>query len=259
MGRTRGPPQGCEEDSDATNQFPMLSGVPALDRELNMVADLPSFSGGDTWGKAHPIAADLPANDELTRQFLDVYPSQVPENFAILQLPAEIFSWTTQVLQVAESSLTADRKAATSPSTERGDGGQGTAPTWGTTTTPASLCYPTTSGISSSKHSSTFTGQPTGKPMADLRGLVATQWLRVFCAKPQATWLRRFGAVSGPAPCTSRARRICALSSDLGREHATTSTPRNVSSGQRPHSSCKLCSNTPVPGKRRIREIHAKQ
>jgi hypothetical protein len=229
-----------------------------LKGELNVVADLLSFSGGDTRGKAHPIAADLPANDELTRRFLETYPSQVPENFAILQLPADILSWTTQVLQIAESSLTGDRKAATSPSTGRGDGGQGTAPTWGTTTTPASLCYPTTSGISSSEHSSTSTGQPTGKPMADLRELVATQWSRVLCAKPQATWLRRFGAVSGPAPCTSRARRTCALSYDLGCERATTSTPQNASSGQRPHSFCERCSNTPVPG-RKIRETHAKQ
>jgi hypothetical protein len=187
-----------------------------------------------------------------------MYPSQMPENFAISQLPADILSCTMQVLQVAKSSLMADRKAATNHTTERGDGGQGTAPTLGTTVTPVLLCYPTTSGISSSDHFSTSIRQPTGKPMTDLRGLVTTQWLRVLCAKPQATWLRRFGAVSGPVPCTSRDRRTCALLSDLGCKYAATSTPRSRSSGQRPHSSCELCSNIPVL-ERKIRETIMKQ
>ncbi len=50
------------------------------------MADLLSFAGDDSRGKGHPIAADMPANDELTRRFLALYPSQVPKNFAISQL-----------------------------------------------------------------------------------------------------------------------------------------------------------------------------
>ena len=38
--------------------------------ELNVVADILSFTGGDTQGKAHPIEADLPANDKPTVNFL---------------------------------------------------------------------------------------------------------------------------------------------------------------------------------------------
>ncbi|KAI2496578.1 hypothetical protein MHU86_17906 [Fragilaria crotonensis] len=34
---------------------------------------------------------------------------------------------------------------------------------------------------------------------ADLREIVANQWSRVLCAKPQATWLRRFGSHIGSA------------------------------------------------------------
>ena len=219
-----------------------------LKGELNVVADLLSFAGGGAREKVHPIAADMPANDELTRRFLNLYPSQVPVNFAISQLPDDVLSWTTQVLQVAESSLTADKRAVTSHMTEPGEGGQGTARMSDTQLTPASLCYPTTNGTCSSEHSSTSTGQQTGKPMADLQELVATQWSRVLCAKPQATWLRRFGAVSGPAPCTSRDRRTCDPSSDPGSKRATTSIPRNGSSEQRPHNSCELCSSKPGRG-----------
>ena len=170
-----------------------------LKGELNVVADLLSLAGDDSRGKSHPIAADMPANDKLTCRFLASYPSQVPEDFVISQLPEEILSWTTQVLQVAESYLTADKRAATSRTIEPGADGAGTATTSGTELTPTSLCYPTTSVTSSSGPSSTFTGTPTGTPGADLREIVASQWSLVLCAKPQATWLRRFGAILGSA------------------------------------------------------------
>ena len=80
--------------------------------ELNLVADLLSFAG-EGRGERHPLAFNDPADDELTERFLTALPSQVPENFVISQLPEEILCWTTQVLRVAESSLTADRKEAT--------------------------------------------------------------------------------------------------------------------------------------------------
>ena len=100
------------------------------------MADLSSFAGDDSRGKSHPIAADMPSNDELTRRFLASYPSQVPASFAISQLPDEIPSWTTQVLQVAESYLTADKRAAMSHSTKAGKGGSGTVATSATALTP---------------------------------------------------------------------------------------------------------------------------
>lgn len=215
-----------------------------LKGELNVVADLLSFAGDDSRGKSHPIAADMPANDELTCRFLSSFPSQVPANFAISQLPDEILSWTTQVLRAAESYLTDDKKAAMSRTTEHGAGGMDTALTSGTVLTPSSLCYPSTSGTSSSGRSSTSTGTPSGTPGADLREIVANQWSRVLCEKPQATWLRRFGAISGSAPCTSRDRRTCDHPSGLGSRPATTSTPRNENKKQRRPSSCEQCSNS---------------
>lgn len=177
--------------------------------ELNLVADLLSFSG-EGRGKRHPLAFDDPPNDELTARFLSTLPSQVPASFVISQLPDEILSWTVQVLLVAELSLTEGRRAATKYLTEPGGGGPAIAGTLATTVTPTSLCYPSTSRSSSSERSSTFIAWPSGAPMADLQALVRSQWSRVLCAKPQATWLRRFGGISGEAPCTSRDLPTCA-------------------------------------------------
>ncbi len=179
--------------------------------ELNVVADLLSFSGSDR-GKKHPLAFDHPANDELTARFLSALPSQVPESFVISQLPEEILSWTTRVLQAAELSLMGDKRGATRPTTGHGGGGRDTATTWGTETTPTSLCYPSLSKNSSSARSSTSIELPSGTPLADLPELVKNQWLQALCAKPQATWLRRFGGIWGKAPCTSRVLPTCAHS-----------------------------------------------
>ena len=215
-----------------------------LKGELNVVADLLSFAGDGSRGKDHPIAADMPANDELTRRFLVHYPSQVPASFAISQLPDEILSWTTQVLRVAESYLTEDKRAATSRTTEPGGDGSVTVCTSGTVLTPFSLCYPTESGTSSLEPFSISIEPPSGTQGADLRGIVANQWSRVLCAKPQATWLRRFGAISGSAPCTSKDLRTCALSLDPGSRPATMATPRSESKRPRLPNSCEQCSNS---------------
>ena len=163
----------------------MLPRLAASDGELNVVADLLSFAGDDSRGKSYSIAAeDMSSNDELTCRFLSSFHSQVPANFAISQLPVEILFWTTQVLQVAESYLTDNKKAAMSRSTEHRAGGMDSASTSGTVLTPSSLCYPSTSGTSSSGPSSTSTGIPSGTPGANLQEIVADQWLRVLCEKP---------------------------------------------------------------------------
>ena len=183
--------------------------------ELNLVADLLSFAG-EGRGKRHPLAFDDLADDELTERFLTALPSQVPENFVISQLPEEILCWTTQVLRVAESSLTADKKEAMKCSTGLGGDGKVIASTSATSVTTTSLCYPSTSRSSSSERSSTSIELPAGTPMADLQGLVKSQWSQVLCAKPQATWLRRFGSISGKVPCTSRGLPTCDPSCECG-------------------------------------------
>jgi hypothetical protein len=199
--------------------------------ELNVVADLLSFEGIDR-GKVHPIAFDRPAKDELTSSFLTHYPSQVPANFVISQLPTEILSWSMQVLRVAESYLTDAKRAAMCPLTGPGGGGKDIADTWVTQLTHTSLSYPSQSENYSSGPSSTSIDKPPGTPMADLRGLVASQWSQALCGKPQAIWLRRFGTISGSAPCTSRDQRTCDPSSDPGCALARTSTLQNDNNAQ---------------------------
>jgi hypothetical protein len=183
--------------------------------ELNVVADLLSFAGNGR-GKNHPLAFDKPADDVLTARFLHALPSQVPEDFAISRLPDEILCWTTRVLRVAESFLTDDKKGATRSTTEHGGGGKATAGTSAAILTPDSLCYQSTSRNSSSGPSSTSIEWPTGTQVADLTELVRSQWSQVLCAKPQATWLRRFGGISGEAPCTSRGLLTCDPSCECG-------------------------------------------
>ena len=64
----------------------------------NFIADLLSFAGADRSDKDHPIACDDPDNDTLTQCFHTSYPSQIPENFTISQLPSEILSCVLQIL-----------------------------------------------------------------------------------------------------------------------------------------------------------------
>ena len=172
--------------------------------ELNVVADLLSFAGSGERGKPHPLAHDHPPNDVLTQRFLQHLTEQVPETFQISQLPNEITSWVMQALQIAVLCLTAARKTATKGPTESGGVGSASAPKPATPLTPSSFCYPSTNANFSSRHSSSATAQRLGPHPDALRESVTNLWSQALSAKPQATWLRRFGAICGTAPCTSR-------------------------------------------------------
>ena len=144
-----------------------------INGKTNVVADLLSFTGTGERGKPHPLASDSPPNDVLTQRFRSQLTSQVPKSFSISQLPNEILCWITQVLQIAASSLQAVKKVDTKTPTEFGGDGQAFARMSGTKPTPASLCYPTTSAIYSSKRSSSVTGTPLGPPPGTLQAVVS--------------------------------------------------------------------------------------
>ena len=172
--------------------------------EMNVVADLLSFTGEGERGKDHPLAYDNPPNDILTQRFHSHLPSQVPENFAICQLPSEILSWVIQVLQIAASSLTAVKKDGMRASTESGDDGEGSAKSPAAEMTPSSLCYPATSANFLPRPLSSATATPIGPPAGTLQAIVQNLWCRALSGKPQATWLRRSGVICGRVPCTTR-------------------------------------------------------
>ena len=204
--------------------------------ELNTVADLLSFAGKGDRGKPHPLAHDDPPNDVLTRRFHEHLSSQVPVNFKISQLLNEILCWVTRVLRITASSLGVARKDATRTQTDCGDGGLGLGSTPDTPMIPSSLCYPTTNATSSQKLSFSVIGQPIGPPPVTLPDLVRGHWLQALSAKPQATWLRRFGTISGQAPFTSRAARTSDPSSGPYSKRTKTTTHHVTSNEQSPHN-----------------------
>jgi hypothetical protein len=63
-----------------------------------------------------------------------------------------------------------------------------------------------------------------------------------LCGMPQAIWLRRFGNVTGPAPCTSRAATTCSQISEPYSRHTTTSTPPQNDKKPSPPNCCESCS-----------------
>ena len=193
-----------------------------LKGEANLVADWLSFVGSERGGKRHPLAFDDPPDDLLTKRFHLLVPSQIPENFAISPLPNEVLSWVTQVLRTAESFLMQDRKGVTKAATEPGGAGQVSATSWVTGVTPSSLAVEL----------------PNGTQNVDLPATVRNQWSRVLCAKPQATWLRCSGVVSGRAPCTSRDLPTCDQRSDPSYALLTTSTSLPIGKKQSLPSSC---------------------
>ena len=174
----------------------------------NTVSDLLSYVG-DCRGKPHPIAADNPPDDVLTRRFHSSYPEQIPANFVICQLPDDVISWLSVVLQMAASSLWAAKKAATKTATGHGGAGSASNPQSDFKVTPSSLVYPSTNKAFSPKPFSKPCEPSSGPPPVSLTDCVRTQWLQTLCGRPQASWVRRFGAISNRAPSTTRMRPTC--------------------------------------------------
>jgi hypothetical protein len=204
--------------------------------ELNIVADLLSFEGNDR-GKHHPLAYDQPPNDVLTERFIKHLPTQVTEHFNISQLPEEISSWIMRVLRIVESSMTDSKRAAMRDSTDYGEDGRATVTTSGTTGMYTSIDYPSTREECLPKHSSAFTERPIGLQPGSLQEIVRNQWSQTLYAKPQATWLRRFGSVAGQVPCTSRDLPTCSTLSGSSSRQETTQT--HQSHNREPsHPSC---------------------
>ena len=212
----------------------------------NVVADLLSYVG-DARGKPHPIAFDSPPNDVLTHRFHSHYPDQIPEHFEICQLPDDMTSWLSEVMQMAASSLLAARKAATKTATGPGDVGLVSSHPLDTPVTPSSLLYPS--------RSRTFSPSPSFKPYAPSDGVlrasltecVRDQWWRTLCGRPQATWVRRFGAIANKAPSTSRSHPTCDPSCVLSCPPTRTLTPPRSDNGPSRQSSCEACSASPAP------------
>ena len=171
--------------------------------EVNMVADFLSFVGSER-GKGHPLAYDDPPNDILTDRFRSHLRSQVPESFNIVQLPNEILSWVSHTLRITELSLTVAKKEGTRAPTGSGVDGRDSVDNLDLTAIRTSLCFPSSNANFSSRDSCSSTEQFSGIRTGMLQESVSSRWEAALFAKPQATWVRRFGNISVTAPCTSR-------------------------------------------------------
>ena len=170
----------------------------------NVVADLLSYAAIARDGKPHPIAMDNPTDFELTQRFHKFLQPQIPADFNISNLPPSILSWVTQALQIAESSLIPNKKRVTKLATEHGNGGSDFVPKPTYKLTPSSLLYPQENGPSSAKPFSPASDPQRGLSTVPLWAQVRSQYSLALSKKPQATWLRRSGAVTSPAPCTTK-------------------------------------------------------
>jgi hypothetical protein len=180
---------------------------------LNIVADFLSFDGSSR-EKPHPLAFDSPTDTVLTQRFHQYLPAQIPANFVISPLPSKILSWVAVILQTHESYVKADKRPPMNPKTAAGDDGLDSAPEQASNLTPSSLLYHSPKSTSWPNPSLTAIEQLSGLNRVDLQATVNDQWLQALCARPQATWLRRFGSVSNKAPSTSKTRKSCDLPSN---------------------------------------------
>jgi hypothetical protein len=214
----------------------------------NIVSDLLSYVG-NCRGKPHPIAADDPPDDVLTRRFHSFYPEQIPANFEICPLPDDVISWLSVVLQMAASSLWDARKVATKTGTEHGDDGSDSNRQSDSPVTPSSLAYPSTNKAFLPKLSSKPYAPSSGPLPVRLTDCVRDQWWLTLCGKPQASWVRRFGAISNRAPSTTRTRRTCAPSSVPSCKPTPTPIRQPSANGLSPQNSCEECTACPGPNK----------
>ena len=173
-----------------------------LEGAFNDVADLLSFEGEDR-GKTNSLTVDRPPNNILTQRVLSQYPQLVPANFEISNLPPDISSFVCATMQIIESSWTRNKKKDIAASRECGTDGLASS-RMPDDFTPASITFPETSNSSWPNASLSASEKESSTRMEDMLASVKNRWRQQLSKVPLATWLRRFGNVTGTAPCTSR-------------------------------------------------------
>ena len=213
----------------------------------NVVSDLLSYEA-DLRGSPHPLASPDLSDQDLTNLFHLHLPQFIPPNFRISPLPPEILSWTTLVLEAAESSLTRAKRPATSHAIASGVVGSPSAPDAAFKLTPTSLIYPTKNRRSLSAHSfpsiTSLTGNEAPEPLVDN---VKRQWSQALSKLPQAVWLRRFGTIFNKAPFTSRTAPSCDPPFVPSSKPSKTWTPHKTDNAPSPQSSSASSSNPQAP------------
>ena len=137
---------------------------------------------------------------ELTHRVHRLFPSQIPENFRVCQLPHEIVCWISSVVPQQQESSSAKWSPVMNP--ETGHGGDGT---------NISACYnlaPTPFWTRSKPFKSERPSSPPSSSASETAigtdEQVTDCFVRQLLKKPLASWRRLSGVTTGRAPPTSR-------------------------------------------------------
>ena len=133
------------------------------------------------------------SDDELTTILRTFVPSQVPDHFEIVQLPSEISSWLTSLLQrlpVKEQLL----EKHTRTKIRRGADGSSTAAQSASSTTTTSTTSQEARESNSSERLPWLCGEE------DFRAKLMTPWLKAQSEIPSRFWHRPSGKTTGPTP-----------------------------------------------------------
>jgi hypothetical protein len=115
---------------------------------------------------------DDPTDKILTQRFHVLFHDQIPKSFVVRPLPREVSSWILQILQIAASSMTPNKKLATRNETELSADGKASAKTQDSRMTYSSPISMTTKANWSSDHSFLATNAKCGRKGEDLRANV---------------------------------------------------------------------------------------
>jgi len=172
----------------------------------NEIADWLTFEGEDRSNEMkpvkHPIAYDLPSNDQLTARLLTLFPQLLPQRFAISPLPIEIFSFAQESVQMLELSMIQKQKEVLKMTTGSGGGGLDSSESAPLTRIPILEEYQQVKPPRSSEPFSRYIETLTSRPEESFVESVKSRWQARLSELPRGLWERSSGTISGGHPCT---------------------------------------------------------
>ena len=174
--------------------------------EENEVSDWMSFEGDDRSNEmkpvSHPIAYDRPSNDQFTERLLTLVPQLLPQHFKICHLPAEIFSFAQESVEMLELSMLQHQKGTKRSKKGSGEGGSVSWNSIPLEPTPILEEYQQVKSPRSSEPFSKYIGNLPSRPMVPFLESVKNRWQDRLLELPRGLWERSSGIISGRHPCT---------------------------------------------------------
>ena len=180
-------------------------------------------------------------DDQLTTYIHNNFPSQIPENFCIRQLPNAILCWICSIVPQSPESSSERQKDHTRNATNVGNDGQAISTGLDLVTTHSSTpSQPPTTEPASHVPSSNASGKPTSRGT----GTARTLFKRALLRKPLETWHRASGISTGRAPATVKTGAIYTPLSPPSSVRGRILTPRKREKKLSQSNTLDLCSYT---------------